>query len=136
MGLAALLAVVAVAGCSRKRTIGRDEVRSEIRSAISFVAESEMFVDYIRQGHATRHYAEEHAAYLEDAVEQSAKELEQGTPEPGTENAVHECRIQLELLCHELSGIRAAIGNNNALAAAKERMGSIRARLEKANSSL
>src|SRR6266536_2872559 len=89
------LAVAALAGCSRKKSIDRDQVRSEIRSARSFAAESEMFIDFVLQGHATRRYAEEHSAYLEDAVEQSAKELAQAAPESDAEDSVRACRTQL-----------------------------------------
>jgi hypothetical protein len=79
----ALLLAAALTSCSRKKTLGPDDLRSQIRSAHSFVAESEMFIDYIRQGHATRHYAEGHATYLKDAVTQLEKEFEQAVPESG-----------------------------------------------------
>jgi hypothetical protein len=62
------LAVTSSAGCSRAKTIGRDQARSEIRSARSFAAELELFLDFVLQGHATRGYAEGHTAYLEDEV--------------------------------------------------------------------
>jgi hypothetical protein len=125
-----------LASCSRNKTVGRDEVRSQIRSANSFVAESEMFIDYIRQGHATHHYVKAHAAYLEDAVKQSEKELEQGNPETGTGNVIHECVTDMDLLRRELSGIAALSGDNDGLAAAKTRMESIRKSLQKAYSSI
>jgi hypothetical protein len=125
-----------LASCSRNKTVGRDEVRSQIRSANSFVAESEMFIDCIRQGHATRHYIEAHAAYLGDAIKQSEKELAQGNPEPGTGNVVRKCITDMDLLRRELSGIAALSGNNDGLAAAKKRMESIRKSLEKAYPSI
>ena len=49
-----LLLAAALASCSRNKTINRDDARSEIKSAISFVAESALFIDYIRQGRSTR----------------------------------------------------------------------------------
>ena len=113
----------------RRRTL-------EIKAAVSLVAESTLFVDYIHEGRSTRPYADGHAAYLEDAVQQSLNKLKQTEPEPGTAAAVHECSAQLELLDRELSGIPAKFGDDEALAAAKERMTSIRASLEKAGSSL
>ncbi|MGI9075587.1 MAG: hypothetical protein ACR2JB_30630 [Bryobacteraceae bacterium] len=134
--LALLLAAAALTSCSRKKTLGRDELRSEIRSAYSFVAESEMFIDYIRQGHATRHYAEGHATYLKDAVAQLDKELEQAAPEPGTQNVVSDCRSYMALLCRELSGIATNVGDNDALAVAGKRMENIRKSLERAYSFL
>jgi hypothetical protein len=126
----------ALASCSRKKTVGRDEVRSQIRSANSFVAESEMFIDYIRHGHATHRYVEAHAAYLQDAVRQSEKELAQEKSETRTGHLIRECITDMDLLRRELSGIPALSGNNDGLAAAKKRMESIRKSLQKADSSI
>jgi hypothetical protein len=134
--LVLLLAAAALTSCSRKKTIGRDDLRSEIMSAYSFAAESEMFIDYIRQGHATHHYAEGHATYLKDAVTQLENELEGAVPQPGIENVISECRSDIDLLRHELSGIAANVGDNAALGAARKRIENIRKSLEKANSSL
>ena len=131
-----LLLAAGLASCSHSKTINRDDARSEIKAAVSLVAESTLFVDYIHEGRSTRPYADGHAAYLEDAVQQSLNKLKQTEPEPGTAAAVHECSAQLELLDRELSGIPAKFGDDEALAAAKERMTSIRASLEKAGSSL
>jgi hypothetical protein len=134
--LVLLLAAAALTSCSRKKTISRDDLRSEIMSAYSFAAESEMFIDYIRQGHATHHYAEGHATYLKDAVTQLENELEGAVPQPGIENVISECRSDIDLLRHELSGIAANVGDNAALGAARKRIENIRKSLEKANSSL
>jgi hypothetical protein len=134
--LALLLAAAALTSCSRKKTLGPDELRSEIRSAHSFVAESKMFIDYIRQGRATRHYAEGHATYLKDAVTQLEKELEQAVPEPGAQNVVSDCRSYVQMLRRELSVVATEFGDNDALAAAGKRMENIRKNLEEAYSSL
>jgi hypothetical protein len=134
--LGLLLAAAALTSCSREKTLDPDELRSEIRSAHSFAAESEMFVDYIRQGHATHLYAKGHASYLEDAVKQLEKELDGAVPQPGIENVVAECRSDIHLLCHELSGIPGAAGDNYALAAARKRIENIQKSLKKAYSSL
>jgi hypothetical protein len=132
------LAGISLPGCSRKKSIGRDEIRSEIRSARSFAAESELFIDFVLQGHSTRRYAEGHSVYLEQAVEQSAKELGQTAPAADVENSVRECRSNLGMLARELSRIRAAIrgGDEDALHAAQARIRHIRENLEKANSQL
>jgi hypothetical protein len=132
------LVAASLAGCSRKKSIGRDEVKSEIRSARSFAAESEIFIDFVLRGHATRHYAEEHSAYLKDAVEQSTKEFREGAPEPDVENSVRECEIKLSMLAGEISRIQTAIGNDDveALLASKGRIRQIREGFEKVNSQL
>ena len=124
--LAALLA-----GCSGKTPAGRDQVESEIRSARSFAAESELFLDFILEGRATRPYAVEHAAYLEEAIRQSADELR-----PGAADVLRECQMELALLRQERSRAAAAVDDRQALAAGKARIRKIRERLEKANASL
>jgi deoxyribodipyrimidine photolyase len=134
--LSVVLAAAALTSCLRKKTISRDELRSEIRSAYSFAAEAEMFIDYIRQGHATHYYADAHASYLKDAVKQLQRELGEAAPEPGTEKIIPEFRTSMELLCRELSGIATILGDNDALAAARARIENIRKNLEKASSSL
>jgi hypothetical protein len=129
------LAIAGLAGCSRS-TLSREEARSEIRSAVSFTAEAELFVDFVRGGHATRHYAEGHAAYLADAIKRSAENLEQAVPEAGTESAVRECITQLKRLDRELSGIHARLDDQAALARASGRIRGIRKDLERAQSEL
>jgi hypothetical protein len=121
------------AGCSRGKSIDRDQVRSEIRSARSFAAESEMFIDFVLEGRATRVYAEGHAAYVRDEVEQSAKDLDSAVAEPDVADYVRACRMQLNELIGGLSEIRAALGDTDRLAAAKAKMKQIRESLPKAN---
>ncbi|HVX67613.1 MAG TPA: hypothetical protein VHA11_13460 [Bryobacteraceae bacterium] len=120
------LAAAASPGCSRGKRIDRDRAQSEIRSARSFAAESEIFLDFILQGHATRHYAEAHAGYLRDAVEQSAKELDTAAAEPDAADSLRECRIRLREIARELSGIPTATRDRPRLAAARARLGQIR----------
>ena len=127
------LAAAFSASCSRTKSIDRDQIRSEIRLARSFAAESEMFIDFVLEGRATRPYAEEHAAYLEDAVEQSAKEIEGRATDSVAEDSVRECRAQLAMIARELSGIRGAVSDTNALGGARERIRQIRERLEQAD---
>ena len=132
------LAGVSLAGCSRKKPIDRDEAQSKIRSARSFAAESDMFVDFVLQEHSTRRYREGHSAYLEQAVEQSSREFGQTAPEADVENSVRECRSNLGMLARELSRIRAAVssGDDDALLAAQAKIRHIRESLERANSRL
>jgi hypothetical protein len=129
-------AVAALTGCGKRKTIGRDNARSEIRSALSLAAESHMFIDYIRSGRATHHYAAAQTAYLKNAVGRSLKEIGDGTPEPGIEEAVRECRTLLERLAQELAAIQRSIDNDDALAGAGERIGIIHKELENARAKL
>lgn len=116
--------------------MNRDEARSEIRLADSFSAELQMFIDYVREGHSTRRYAEGHISYLEDAIDEEIQHLEQAAPAPDAATAVHQCLAQLKLLRGELTGMRGDIDNRKRLAAARETVGRIRQGLAKANSLL
>src|SRR4051812_12477065 len=99
IGLALLaLSVASLAGCSHQKSIGRDELKSDIRTARSFAAESEIFIEFVIQGRSTHRYAEEHSAYLEDEVQQLAKELGQATPEPGIQIPFRECHANVNML--------------------------------------
>jgi hypothetical protein len=95
-----------------------------------------MFIDFVVQRRSTHHYAEEHSAYLEDAVQLSAKELGWASSAAGIETPFHECQIKLSMLAHQLSRIRAAIANRDphSLVAAKEAIRQIRESLEQTNS--
>lgn len=124
--------------CSGDTWISREQARSELRSAHSFAAESELFIGFVLQGHATFHYASEHATYLKDAIERSRKELEHAIPESDANDVLRESQAKLSMLSHELDGVRAAIADDNkdALTAAQGRIRQIRKSLEKANSYL
>ena len=76
------LVAVFLAACACQKRLGKEELTSEIRAGRSVAAESELFVDFVIQGHSMHHYAREHSAYLEDLVQQAAKELEEAAPEP------------------------------------------------------
>ena len=123
------------AGCSQKKSMGLEEIRSQIRSALSAAAESEMLIDFVLQGRATRSYAEGHAAYLEDQVRQSAKEFENAISQPEAKPSFDTCRTQLNAMVGELSAIRSAMQDRSRLADAMARMVEIRRSLERVNSS-
>jgi len=130
-----LAAGVFAAGCSHKPA-GVQQVKSELRSALSLATESEVFVDFAVQGQATRAYAEGQAAYLADAAGQASKELEKKAAERDLEDSVRECRTELDLLAREISRIRAAIARPGDLAGSRTRIEKIRERLAAANSAL
>ena len=134
--VALLTPLLLLASCSRRNTITRDELRSQLTSAVSFAAEAEAFIDYVRQNRATRNYAEGHIKYLADEVNRSSKELHEGMPAEGTEQKVRECRSQLDSLADELAAVRIGIGNPPILARTSERIAKIRRALEQTNSSL
>jgi hypothetical protein len=131
-----LLLLLALTGCSRKKTLTPDDLKSQLTSAISFASEEEMFIDYIRAGRATSNFAEQHAAYLDAEIERSADELNKAVPESGTGSELQRCRIQLNQLREELWKVGIHRGDSNALSASKARVEAIRHDLEQAKSAL
>jgi hypothetical protein len=134
--LTAVLLLFACTGCSRNKVITPDDLKSHLTSAMSFASEEEMFIDYIRAGRSTRNYAEQHAAYLDAEIARLADELAKAVPQPATESALQQCRIQLNQLRNELWNVRIHRGDQNALAASKSRLEKIRRDLEQAKSAL
>lgn len=130
------LLLAGFSGCSRKKTIDRDEARSEIRLADSFAAESQMFVDYVFAGRSTRSYAEGHAGYIEDAVANEIKQIQQAAPEPGAATAARECLTALEQLRDQIGGIRKNVDDRERLTQVRKILPRIRENLARANSRL
>ena len=124
------IATIAVGACSGGKPINREEAQSDIRSAASYAAESETFIDFVLQGRATDPYAVGHAASLYDQTQRLSKELENSTTEPEAAESVRECRKQLDAILSELSGVRAAIHDHDRLADAKPKIEAVRKRLE------
>ena len=134
--LTAVLLLLVSTGCSRKKTLTSDELKSQFTQAVSFASEQEMFVDYLRAGRATSNFAEQHAAYLDAEIQRSADELAKAIPASGTQSALQLCRIQLNQLRAELWKVRMHREDKNALSADKARVEEIRRDLEQAKSVL
>jgi hypothetical protein len=134
--LTAVLLLLASTGCSRKKTLTSDDLKSQLTKAISFASEVEMFVDYLHANRATSNFAEQHAAYLDAEIERSADELANAVPPPGTQSALQCCRIQLNQLREELWKVRIHREDKDALSATKARVEEIRRDLEQAKSAL
>jgi len=134
--LTAVLLLLVWTGCSQKKTLTSDELKSQLTRAISFASEEEMFVDYIRAGRATSNFAEQHAAYLDAEIQRSADELAKAVPQSGTQAALQRCRIQLNQLREELWKVRMQREDKNALSASEARVEEIRRDLEQAKSAL
>jgi hypothetical protein len=128
--------ILVLCACSRHKTLTRDDLRSELISAKSLAAETEMFLDYVRQNRATKDYAQGHIEYLTKETERSREELQESSPAQGEEDAVQELRAQLDALKAELLSIHARLDDRTALATAKEHVARIRHALDEANSSI
>ena len=128
--------ILALCACSRQKTLTTDEIRSQLLSAKSLAAETEMFLDYVRENRTTKHYAQGHIEYLTEEIERSREELQESSPAQGEEDAVRKLRTQFDALRAELHSIRGKLDDEAALAAAKEHLASIRQALDEANSSI
>jgi hypothetical protein len=128
--------ILVLSACSRHQTLTKEELRSELISAKSLAAETEMFLDYVRQNRATRNYAQGHIEYLTEEVEQSRKELQESLPAQGEEDARQKLSVQFDALEAELHTIRGRLDDQAALATAKEHVARIRQALDEANSSI
>ena len=128
--------LLVLCACSRHKTLTRDELRSQLISAKSLVAETEMFLDYVRQNRATKHYAQGHIEYLTQETKDSREELQESFPAPGEEDAGQKLRAQLDALKTELDSVHGRLDDKAALATAREHIARISQALEEADSSL
>ena len=130
------VSVLTLAGCSHSRqTVGRDELRSQITSAKSLAAEGAMFVDYMRQGRATRHYADGHLEFLIRELADSTTKLRDVAPVQGGDDALRTLRVQVNALEGELQNVRRMPDNQPTLAQAKVHLEQIQRVLDQANDS-
>jgi hypothetical protein len=124
-----------LAACSRQ-SITRDELRSHLVSAISFVAETETFIDHIRGGRSTVGFAKGHAEYLAEETRSLAKDLDGVSADRADADNLAACRQEIGELLKELELVRSEIGVNDALAARRIRLQQIGKAIEKTKASL
>ena len=122
--------------CARQKTITREELRSDLTSAISIANETELAIDFVTRGQTTRSFATAHLQYLANQLHDSMKELAESTPERGLERNLSGSRKQVDALARALHAISSEVGNPAALSASKRRVDGIRSALEYENSAL
>jgi hypothetical protein len=134
--IALLLVLFAVLlSCARQRRITRDELSSDLISAISVASATEMSIDFVSRGQATRNFAVGHFTYLSNQLKDAAKELDSSIPEAGLERKLRSSRAQMDALSSELNAVVHEIGRPEALSASKKRVDAIRKSLEEENAS-
>jgi hypothetical protein len=74
-----------------------------------------MFIDYVRQGQATKLFAEAHARQLAKEIAHSEQELAGASPQPQDAKAFESCKGEFEFLRHELPVVPPLMGNDDAL---------------------
>jgi uncharacterized lipoprotein len=110
LGIVSVLALALCSACSEPKSPTRDDLRSALRSADSYAAEIEMFIDYVQQGRATKQFAFNHAAQVSRQIEEDEKDL-RGPAQPGTEQVQQACRAQFEFLRNEVKRVATLMGN-------------------------
>lgn len=125
IAIAAVL--LALEGCS-PAPITRDRLISSFHSIASSAAEAELFLDRLQKSEATSVYARTYADSLADAIREIRQELQRHPPAKGLESAFAECQREYELLIESVNNVKIALNNQDALAAAKTRMETIRKR--------
>jgi hypothetical protein len=132
----ALSFVLVLCSCSHRQRMGADELRSELASATSLSAETELFLGYVRQRHATKHFAQGHIAYLSEELERSAKKLRTTLPPLGEEDAEQRLSTLVDALNMELQEVRGRMDQDSVLSTAQAHVRRIRLALNQINSSL
>ena len=128
--LALLLGGAALLGsCAQRHTLSREELRSDLTSAISAANETEISIEVVLQGKATQNFAAGHLHYLERDLRDTIKEVAGSTPERGLEERAARSRTQMDALASMLAVIASNMKDADALMAAKERVHAIRAAL-------
>ena len=122
--------------CARRRTMTREELRSELTSAISIAGATEMSIDFVGRKQSTHNFAVGQFTYLSIQLNDTAKELGKSSTEAGLAQTLKNGRTQVDALSSELSAVVHEIGSPDALLGSKKRVDAIRAELEQAKTSL
>lgn len=119
-----------VMSCSQQKTISREELRSNLRSATSIANETELSIDFVMRKQVTHNFAAGHFRYLGQELAKSTKEFASLRPERGLEQNLKNSGTQLDALAGTLQRIPSEIGDPQALTASKKQVGAIRRALE------
>jgi hypothetical protein len=125
-----------LAACAHKKPITRDQLQGQLTSATSFAAETNVLIDYVRQNRTTRKYAQGHIEYVAQAVSRSSKEIDEAVPGEVNEQKLRECQSELKSLTTAIVAAGLALNDPDALAAAEQRIETIRRAVERSKSSL
>jgi hypothetical protein len=132
----AIAAVSLLCGCSRQKTVGPDDLRSDLTAAISLASETETFIDYVGQQRATSNFAEGHLAYLAETARQSAKELHESTPVHSIVPQFADAQKQLDALAYQLATMRYQLAEGQSTKIPITYLSTIRHRLQQIKASL
>lgn len=134
----ALLPAVAslLASCTQRHVLSREELRSDMKEAISIAGETEMSIEYVLHGKTTHSFAAGHFHYLARQLRDDAKEMDDSTAQPGLQQSAAKVRAQMDVLSRALAGIDLDAENAASLKEAEDLVAAARKALEQENASL
>lgn len=129
---------LAFASCGGPKTMRPDELRSDIRSAVSLAAETNLFITQMQNDRGTHSFAAGHLGYLRDETLRSAKELRDSQADPAVAESVGTCIAQLDSLVREIAILqdKAEVNDINALLPSRARVADIHDALSSLESGL
>jgi hypothetical protein len=101
-----LISLLVFPSCAAAKTLTAAKMRSHLRSALSLVSETEIFLDQIEQGRELQKFSAGHAEYLHDEALRQASNLRGSKTDTGDANKPARCTEQLELLARVLRLLR------------------------------
>jgi hypothetical protein len=99
--------IVALVSCAQAKNITKEDLHSDLLSAISLASETELFIDQIENNRLRPQFRAGHADYLREQAQQQARELRKSTADSGGARIAAFCADQLESLARELALVRA-----------------------------
>jgi hypothetical protein len=134
--LVSSIITLALVCCAQAKTISNEELRSDLRLALSLASETELFIGQVENGHLLPEFQAGHADYLRDAAMRQASELRESSPESGDTKIVSTCAEQLELLARELALIRTISRDDESLPEARKLVEAIKVSIVAARAGL
>jgi hypothetical protein len=97
---------LALLSCSGPKTIPRDELRSDLLTAISLTSETELFINQLQERRVTLAFAEGHMKYLGKEASRLADKLRQAIADDRITGALESGRAQLDSLAMMLADLK------------------------------
>lgn len=122
--------------CARHKIISAEELHSKLAAAISLAAETEAFLEIVRQGRTTPAFAQGHLQYLAAEANRSLKDFHESVPAPDIQAKFPDARTLVHSLAMQLTATRTALNDREALNSAQQHIAKIRQALGEIQSSL
>jgi hypothetical protein len=103
--------LTSLVACSPTKTVTADDLRSDLRLALSLASETELFIGQIESGRLAQEFRRGHADYLRDEAQRQARDLRKSRTESGDTRLPSLCATQLDLLARVLEEIREQSGD-------------------------